>query len=159
MFLSLTSPQIELLSGFDGFSCQPFWRQFPVDGTKENPYSFRVDRYIVRKEYNVRFFCTWSMADTVATSFNITFGDDGSQSQSWRTVGPDYPPLPLYAIPNGFVVPLNKAWFASQTSVGFLIMFLLTNGSCNKLVGKKRSFEFEDGKEENKKIFKLHVSG
>lgn len=99
-----------MLSGFDGFHCKPYWRLFPVDGTKENAYDWKGTRYVVRKEYDVRFYCTWSMKDSVATQFNITYH---GQKKNWTSY--NLGPLPLYAIPGGYVVPLPKAFFQVQT--------------------------------------------
>ena len=52
--------KIELLSPFEQFTCSPYWRLFPIDGTLENAYKSENNIYVVKKEYDVRFFCTWS---------------------------------------------------------------------------------------------------
>ena len=60
MRLNIYKIKVELLSPFTGFDCAPYWRLIPVDGTSEAPYSINNGFYIVKQEYDVRFFCTWS---------------------------------------------------------------------------------------------------
>ena len=52
--------KVELSSPFIGFDCAPYWRLIPIDGTLESPYAINNGLYIVKQEYDVRFFCTWS---------------------------------------------------------------------------------------------------
>ena len=37
----------------------PHWREFASDGTYEQAYAQTNNTYIVRKEYDLRFHCTW----------------------------------------------------------------------------------------------------
>ena len=101
------------MSPFDGFNCKPYYRLFPVDGTQENPYELKGTGYVVRKEYNVRFFCTWTFDDAVATGFSLQFGDSYiSYGQGNMTQ--------LRKIPKGYVVPLPRQVFQDQAEVSWI---------------------------------------
>jgi len=89
----------------------PFYRNFPDDSTKENLYDeLSGTAYIVRKEYDVRFFCTWTQDDAFATGFSLQFGDNFTSYEAENMTQ-------LKNISKGYVVPLSKEFFETQIEV------------------------------------------
>lgn len=50
---------MQIAADFAGLNCQLFWRPFDSDGTIEYQYTFSGDQYIVKKDFDLRFKCTW----------------------------------------------------------------------------------------------------
>ncbi|RMZ97507.1 polycystin-1-like isoform X2 [Brachionus plicatilis] len=50
---------VQIAADFAGLNCQLFWRPFDSDGTIEYQYTFSGDQYIVKKDFDLRFKCTW----------------------------------------------------------------------------------------------------
>ena len=98
------------MSPFDGFTCKPYYRLIPIDGTFETPYALKKGFYVVRKEYDARFFCTWTLSNAIATRFSILFGDSLTVYQKSNM-------SQLRKINMGYVVPLPNTAFETLLDV------------------------------------------
>ena len=88
--------------------CDPYWRPFASDGTIEYPYTLTSPSvYSVKKEFDLRFHCTWSSTGATPTNFNITLDTSilptiSSLNSLMKLTSPD-------GSQTGFVLPITVA--------------------------------------------------
>ena len=56
----MTNFQVEIDSDFTGFNCVPYWRLYPTDNSPDITYNQTNQTYYVKKEYDIRWYCTWT---------------------------------------------------------------------------------------------------
>lgn len=50
---------MEIAANFVGLNCRLFWRPFDSDGTIEFEYKKTENEFLIKKDFDLRFKCTW----------------------------------------------------------------------------------------------------
>lgn len=132
--------KVQLYSDFSGFTCAPYWRQFPSDTCTDYPYSITNGTYYVKSEYDIRFFCTWVRTGKLLINNNTKFYKTTLRFFIFL-LNSDF----LDAVPTQFTMYLNGnpvqtitnitalTKLSTSTTVGYILPYLSSNiGSVNK---------------------------